>query len=130
MIPPTAREPAWVDVVRSVLQNSTQLAELKSQLPGGLLVVRREKDTFVVSFGHGWQKLEDQWLESDFGLRVALNSIPPDKIIEIRAESVRELAYRKREGSSGLFRGSIRRGVRQGFGRKPGRHTFKQPSLW
>jgi uncharacterized protein (TIGR04141 family) len=88
VFPPTAGEPAWVDVVRSVLQNSTQLAELKSQLPGGLLVVRREKDTFVVSFGHGWQKMEDQWLESDFGLRVALNSIPPDKIIEIRAEQV------------------------------------------
>jgi len=29
--------------------------------------------------------LEDQRLESDFGLRVALNSIPPDKVIEIRA---------------------------------------------
>ena len=88
VFPPAARKPAWVDVVRSVLQDGTQLPELNSQSPGGLLVVRREKDTFVVSFGHAWQKLEDQWLESDFGLRVALNSIPPDKIIEIRAEQV------------------------------------------
>jgi len=88
VFPPGARTAAWVDLVRSVLQDSSQLAELKSQSPGGLLIVRREKDTFVVSFTHAWQKLEDQWLESDFGLRVALNAIPPDKIVEIRAEQV------------------------------------------
>jgi uncharacterized protein (TIGR04141 family) len=88
VFPPAAREPVWVDVIRSVLQTPAQLGEMKGQSPAGLLVIRRDDDTFVASFGHAWQKLEDEWLESDFGLRVALNSIPPDKIIEIRAEQV------------------------------------------
>src|SRR5271170_5102424 len=83
------REANRVSVVRSVLQDSTEF-ELWAQSPAGLLIVRREEDTFVVSFGHAWQKLEDHWLQADFGLRVALNSIPPDKIIEIRAEQVFE----------------------------------------
>lgn len=52
------------------------------------MVVRRGTNTFVVTFGHAWHRLKDKWLESDFGLRVALNSIPPDKLIEIRAEQV------------------------------------------
>jgi uncharacterized protein (TIGR04141 family) len=41
-----------------------------------------------VSFGHECQRIEDGWLELDFGRRVALNSIPPDKVLEIRAEQV------------------------------------------
>ncbi|HUZ95039.1 MAG TPA: TIGR04141 family sporadically distributed protein, partial [Edaphobacter sp.] len=33
-------------------------------------------------------RVKDQWLDPNFGLRVALNSIPQDKLIEIRAEQV------------------------------------------
>jgi uncharacterized protein (TIGR04141 family) len=88
VFPPSAGEPAWVDVVRSALQVPPALTALNAQSPAGLLVIKRDKDTFVVSFGHAWQKLDDPWLEPDFGLRVALNSIPPNKIVEIRAEQV------------------------------------------
>jgi uncharacterized protein (TIGR04141 family) len=86
-LPSAVGEPAWVGVIRSALQNPAGLA-LPGQSPAGLLIVRRGVKTFVVSFGHAWQRLEDQWLERDFGLRVALNSIPPNKLIEIRAEQV------------------------------------------
>src|ERR1700730_17220189 len=82
MFPSARRQPVWVDVVRSVLQDPPQF-ELWGQSPAGLLVIRREADTFVISFGHAWQKLDPPWLEADFGLRVALNSIPPDKIIDV-----------------------------------------------
>jgi uncharacterized protein (TIGR04141 family) len=86
-LPSQPGEPPWVDAIRSVLQNSNGLA-LDSQSPAGLLVVRRAGNTFVLSFGHAWQKLEEQWLEPDFGLRIALNAIPRNKLIEIRAEQV------------------------------------------
>ena len=33
-------------------------------------------------------KLEESWLERDFGRRVALNAIPKDQVIEIKAEQV------------------------------------------
>ena len=80
------KEPAWVDEVRALLKGS--LPSLNSQSPGGLLVVRRSSRTFVITFGHAWQKLENDWLESDFGRRVALNSINRNNVIELRAEQV------------------------------------------
>lgn len=86
-LPSQAGEPPWVDAVRSVLDDSSPLT-LDSQSPAGLLVVRRSDNTFVLSFGHAWQQLEDQWLEPDFGLRVALNAIPRNKLLEVRAEQV------------------------------------------
>jgi uncharacterized protein (TIGR04141 family) len=86
-LPSQPGEPPWVDAIRSVLQNPNGLT-LDSQSPAGLLVVRRGGNTFVLSFGHAWQKLEEQWLEPDFGLRVALNAIPRNKLLEIRAEQV------------------------------------------
>src|SRR6516225_2810611 len=72
-LPSAVGEPSWVQPVRSVLQNSTGLA-LTSQSPAGLLVIRRGANSFVLSFGHAWQKLEHHWLQIDFGLRVALNT--------------------------------------------------------
>jgi uncharacterized protein (TIGR04141 family) len=80
-------EPAWVGVVRGAVQNSAGLA-LTSQSPAGLLIVRRGPSTFVLSFGHAWRKLENRWLQMDFGLRVALNTIPRDKLIGVRAAQV------------------------------------------
>lgn len=79
--------PAWVRVVGSILVNPIG-ADMGAKSPGGLLVIRRLGRTFVVSFGHAWQKLEDRWLERDFGLRVALNSIPKNDVVEIKAEQV------------------------------------------
>jgi uncharacterized protein (TIGR04141 family) len=86
-LPSQPGEPPWVEAIRSVLQNPSGLT-LDSQSPAGLLVVRRSGNTFVLSFGHAWQKLQPQWVEPDFGLRVALNAIPRNKLIEIRAEQV------------------------------------------
>jgi uncharacterized protein (TIGR04141 family) len=86
-LPSTIGEPIWADAVRGAVQNSAGL-NFDSQSAAGLLVVRRGANTFVVSFGHAWQKLEYQWLQVDFGLRVALNSIPRNKVIELRAEQV------------------------------------------
>jgi len=79
-------EPAWLGAVRSILQTTN--TPLVGQSPAGLLFIQRGPKSFVVSFGHAWRQLEDEWLEQDFGRRVALNSIPRDQILEIRAEQV------------------------------------------
>ncbi|HLK53610.1 MAG TPA: TIGR04141 family sporadically distributed protein [Candidatus Angelobacter sp.] len=80
-------EPAWLGAVRSILQTANT-PPLVGQSPAGLLFIQRGAKSFVVSFGHAWRQLEDEWLEQDFGRRVALNSIPRDQILEIRAEQV------------------------------------------
>lgn len=79
--------PAWVEQVGSLLDREIT-TRMRAQSPGALLVVTRGQRTFVVTFGHAWQKLEDEWLERDFGRRVALNSIASDGLVEIRAEQV------------------------------------------
>jgi uncharacterized protein (TIGR04141 family) len=80
-------EPKWVAAVQSIIQMPI-MADMNSKSPAGLLVIKRSGATFVVTFGHAWLKLEDSWLERDFGRRVALNAIPKDQIVEIKAEQV------------------------------------------
>ncbi len=86
-MPSTSTEPRWLAPVTSILQNPN-VPTLLGQSPAGVLVIVRGAKTFVITFGHAWQQLEDEWLESDFGRRVALNSIPRDQLVEIRAEQV------------------------------------------
>src|SRR6185503_12003304 len=87
-LPATPRTPKWVAAVGSLLQSSVAEPNLISQSPAGLLVIVRGGRTFVVTFGHAWQTLEDAWLERDFGRRVALNTISKNGLVEIRAEQV------------------------------------------
>jgi uncharacterized protein (TIGR04141 family) len=79
--------PQWAIALNSVLQNPNGLSLLGAS-PAALMVVRRGPETFVLTFGHAWMKLEDDWKEKDFGRRVALNSIRPDKLVEIEIEQV------------------------------------------
>ena len=81
------RQPDWVTAVSSLLASPIQ-NNMESRSPGGLVTVRYLNRTFVLSFGYAWQKLEDRWLERDFGLRVALNVIPRNELIEIKAEQI------------------------------------------
>jgi uncharacterized protein (TIGR04141 family) len=86
-LPSTQHPPQWVSAVESLLAGPIA-PPLLSQSPAGLLVVARAGRTFVLTFGHAWQRLEDAWLERDFGRRVALNLIAKDGLLEIHAEQV------------------------------------------
>lgn len=85
-IPSTQRPPQWVTAVNLLI--ASPLGSLLSQNAAGLLVIKRAGRTFVATFGSAWQRLEDQWLERDFGRRVALNLLDKDGLLEIRAEQV------------------------------------------
>lgn len=86
-IEPDASEPPWVLSVRSILQNDIN-ADMDAVAPAGLVVVWHSAGTFVVSFGRAWQVLEDDWLELDFGRKVALNAVPRDSVVWIKAEQL------------------------------------------
>jgi uncharacterized protein (TIGR04141 family) len=79
--------PTWQKLLRSLLANGDGLS-LSGESPGALLVIRLSGKTFVLSFGHAWIKLQDEWLEQSFGRRVALNSIDPGKLVEVNLEQV------------------------------------------
>ena len=85
--PATSGEPKWVSVLQSAMENPATLSAI-GMSPAALALIRRNGNTFVLTFGHAWQKLEDHWLEPEFGRRVALNAIPPDNLVEIHVEQV------------------------------------------
>src|SRR5664279_3194330 len=70
------RVPPWAPLIQSVLQDPTGFS-LIGQSPAAMVVVRQDSKTFVLTFGHAWAKLDDDWLGPDFGRRVALNLIAP-----------------------------------------------------
>lgn len=87
-LPADVRRPAWATQVGSLLAPPGTIA-LQSQSPAGFLVVRRASRTFVITFGHAWMRLQDSWLERDFGRRVTLNLMRADSsIIELRTEQI------------------------------------------
>jgi len=85
--PPSSGEPPWAAAIKETLQDPTNFSAF-GQSPSAMMVVRQDGNTFVLTFGHAAARLEDAWLERDFGRRVSLNSIPSNKLIEIHLEQV------------------------------------------
>jgi uncharacterized protein (TIGR04141 family) len=87
-IPSTRLPPKWLAAVRPFLTESDANFNLFTESPAGMMFVRRGGRAFVITFGHAWQQLKLEWLELDFGRRVALNAVPPDKLLEVNTEQV------------------------------------------
>ena len=81
------KNPTWATQVATLLA-TPGVIDLETQSPGGLLFVRRKGRAFVLTFGHAWMRLRNEWLEHDFGRRVALNLMKEDSLIELRTEQV------------------------------------------
>ena len=54
--------------------------DLKQALKGAILFLPVNHRSFAITFGHTHHHLKDECYEYDFGLRVTLNSIDPDKL--------------------------------------------------
>lgn len=87
-LPSDPSEPKWLSEVRGLLAPDANVGEITSQVAGGLMLLVVSGRMFAVSFGTGWLRLNEDWLELDFGRQVALNAIPQDKLIELKAEQV------------------------------------------
>jgi uncharacterized protein (TIGR04141 family) len=85
--PSKANPPNWAGAVSALLQPPGAV-NLDTQSPGGLLFIRWAGRAFVLTFGHAWMRLRNEWLEPDFGRRVALNLMKEDSLIELRSEQV------------------------------------------
>lgn len=87
-LPVDANPPKWTAHVKALLPLGGQSLDLLSQSPGGILWIPRAGKCFVFTFGYAHAKLKDEWLEPEFGKRVALNVIPQGQVVEVRAEQV------------------------------------------
>jgi uncharacterized protein (TIGR04141 family) len=75
---PPKPPPPWTKLFTG-LPNVPDDAFGSSNSVGAVLVYQAER-TFIVSFGHGFHLVKDDYIERDFGLRVTLNSVEPEKL--------------------------------------------------
>lgn len=76
---PPLHSPTWTKLFTA----SNQVPEDafgKSSNVGAVLIIRAYNQTFILSFGTGFHLLNNESIERDFGLRVTLNSVDPEKL--------------------------------------------------
>jgi len=76
---PPKNPPPWTQLFTS--QNKIDIAEFGiSSNVGAVFVVRTLGTAFILSFGTGFHLIKSESIERDFGLKVTLNSVDPDKL--------------------------------------------------
>lgn len=83
-LPLTESVPDWVPFVSTGLgATGSALAKLKNKSVSAILVAMAAGRQFVLAFGHGRHMIDSACIEHRFGIKVALNSVSPDKIASI-----------------------------------------------
>jgi uncharacterized protein (TIGR04141 family) len=89
---------SWLDLLQECAAG--EIGPLEFQSTGALLSVERGQRILVFTFGQGWHALQDDSYETDFGLKVALNSLDADKIRSVDAKTIDERTLNIRRQSS------------------------------
>lgn len=92
------RKPDWVSFVETGLGG--RLPELRTSSASGVLFLRSSGRWIALAFGHGRFLLNPDSIESDFGLRVTLNAVDPDKLRSIDVKTFQELTVHTRRQTS------------------------------
>lgn len=76
---PPKNAPPWARLFTA--DSQVEVSEFgASSNVGAVFVVRVSGATFLISFGTGFHLLKQESIERDFGLKVTLNSVDPDKL--------------------------------------------------
>ncbi|MCB5185149.1 TIGR04141 family sporadically distributed protein [Methylobacillus gramineus] len=76
---PFPHSPAWARMFAEIPNFPMDIFGSTSSV-GAVCILRCEGNTFILSFGTGYHLLKQDLIERDFGLRVTLNSVDPDKL--------------------------------------------------
>jgi uncharacterized protein (TIGR04141 family) len=91
--------PKWVDFLDP--HTPSNLSEvLRNASASAVLLLEAEQRLFAVTFGQGRHLIEPDNFVQDFGLRVVLNTVAPDKLKSIDAKTVDETAVHTRRNLS------------------------------
>lgn len=74
------RPPTWLADVSTVFEG---LPDVRNKTSCSVVVFSYLDRMFITSFAHGWQYIDDNKIESDFGLRVTINSLDDRKVKRI-----------------------------------------------
>jgi uncharacterized protein (TIGR04141 family) len=92
---PLGSLPSWAEFLREGFGES---AEIESNVfATALVLIKVGKRICAITFGHARTLLLPESLEKDFGLRVVVNRVHPDRIRSISLRMFRELAMTRRE---------------------------------
>ena len=87
-LPASPDRPRWLRFVQTLLPDGVSIDDVLSQAPGGFLWIPHAGKQFVFTFGYAHAVLKDEWVEPNFGKRVALSIIPQGQVVEVCAEQV------------------------------------------
>jgi len=90
--------PGWMRYLEPHV--SEDLPDLYAASSGAVLFVESSRRLFAVTFGQGRHLLEPETLESDFGLKVVLNSVAPDQLKSVDAKTIDETTMHTRRDVS------------------------------
>lgn len=115
--------PGWVGLLNEGA--TTPIHQLFSAHASALLLIRTDKQRFAISFGSGWQWLEEACTERRFGLLAALNCLEDDQIKVVDARQIDSMALSKRAQASHsseitAFGLDVRRDLMRAIVGKPG----------
>jgi len=90
--------PAWVKLFKPTSED--KLNQLVNSGSAAVLIVLSEKQYFALTFGCGRSLLKPDCFEENFGLRVVLNSVNPEKIRSVDTQSLDAVPLNQRSQAS------------------------------
>ncbi|TYC48558.1 hypothetical protein FMN50_26195 [Rhodobacterales bacterium] len=75
-----AKTPNWITDLSRIFEN---VPNIKNKSSSALLIFLQQERIFITPFAHGWQYIDDTKIETDFGLKVAVNSLNDAKLKRI-----------------------------------------------
>lgn len=90
--------PSWVKLFEPMI--GTTLNALFNSGTSAVFIVKAGKRLFAITFGYGKSLLLADCYEENFGLRVVLNSVDPDKLRSVDVQSLDAVPLNRRSQSS------------------------------
>lgn len=87
IFPSRPKPPSWLADINTVFVGTPALTNRSSC---AVVVFKHVDRVFATAFAHGWQYLDDTKIESDFGLKVAINSLDDSKVKRIDSSHLGE----------------------------------------
>lgn len=95
-----AKHPDWVNYIVSSQSDISYDDFSKCKSESAVIVVKISDCVFLISFGGGHHKVKKDFIERDFGLRVTLNSVDPDKLKSLDKSTYQDTPLNTRSQSS------------------------------
>lgn len=78
--PGMEKDARWFEHIQPLLSTSDGRHAIRSRSAGAVLLVKTHGRIFAITFGTGFHAVDPSLTEPDFGLKVAANSVDPDRI--------------------------------------------------